>query len=261
MKLPTETTKRAKILIYDLEVSPTLGWTYGLWDTRVIKVEKQPIIMSFSYRWHGEKKVHHSSLLTHDFMLRPIEDVEKDLVTELRDLFDEAEILVAHNANRFDNKVATAAFLRHNLHPPSPSKTVDTLRVARGVARFGSNSLDSLCDLFGIGRKSKVTHHDLWYDCLNGSRAAWAKMRTYNNQDVELLTGLYEKLLPYIKNHPNLGDINQVDGVCPKCGEKKLEKRGFNMSRSGKKQRYQCKGCGGWCNEANIRKTGRTVNA
>lgn len=238
MKLPTATTKKkARILIYDLEVSPTLGWTYGLWDTRVIKVEKQPEIMSISWRWYGDKKIHHLSMA---------DENELGIVKTIRELFDEADIVVAHNANKFDNKVATASFLRYDLAPPSPYKTVDTLRVARGIAKLGSNSLNSLGELFGIGSKTKVTHGDLWYDCLRGDKKAWSKMKTYNNQDVELLTKLYDKLRPYINNHPNIANINGDNG-CPKCGSHSLERRGVRHTNAGTYQRFRCNDCGGWC--------------
>ncbi len=209
--------------------------------------------------WYGdglEKTIHHERITQKE--LKNWSD--KGLALKLRDLFNEADIVIAHNANRFDNKVAVAAFLRNGLTPASPYKTIDTLAVARSVARFNSNSLDSLGETLGVGRKSEVKHSELWYPCLMGDKKAWELMGIYNNQDVELLYHIYEKLRPFIKNHPNMGDLNQVNGVCPKCSSNKLEKRGFNTRRNGKVQRYQCKNCGGWCNESSIKHTGRTVN-
>lgn len=248
-----------KILIYDLEVTPTLGWTYGLYKTNVIKVEQNPSIMSISWRWYGENITKHESLAT--IPRKRGTGANLALVKLIHSLFDEADIVVAHNANRFDNKVATASFLRYNLTPPSPYKTVDTLAVARNVARFNSNSLNSLGELFGLGSKTKITHGDLWYDCLTGSSKAWKQLKEYNNQDVDLLYAIYERLRPYIKNHPNLGDIAQIDGACPKCGSSNLERRGFDPRRNGKVQRYRCRGCGGWTNESKLNKKGRLVNA
>ncbi len=248
-----------KILIYDLEVTPSLGWTYGLYQTNILRVEKNPIIMSFSYMWYEPG-------VTKEILFERITQKElknwsdKSLAIKLRDLFIEADIVIAHNANRFDNKVATAAFLRNGLTPPSPYKTVDTLSVARSVARFNSNSLDALGETFGIGRKSDVKHSDLWYPCLMGDKKAWELMEKYNIQDVDLLYRLYEKLRPYIRNHPNLGDMLQVDGICPKCSSPNLKKEGTHARRGGRVQSYSCKDCGGWCNEASIKKTGRTVN-
>lgn len=164
--------------MYDLEVSPTLGWTYGIYDTRVLHVEQDPIIMCFSYQWYGEKKIHNHRIQ----ILNGKEIVsEKDVVERLWELFDEADIVVAHNALRFDNKVATAAFLRHNLTPPTPYKTIDTLRVVKSISRFNSNSLDAIGETLGLGRKTAVKHSDLWHDCLQGDKKAWKKMVAYNN--------------------------------------------------------------------------------
>lgn len=253
---------KPKILIYDLEVSPTLAWTYGHYKTNVLKVEQSPSIMSISWCWYDdeleEQEVFHENMAM--IPRKRGTTGPKALTKLIHKLFDDADFVVAHNAYGFDNKVATASFLRYNLAPPSPYKTVDTLRVARSVGRFGNNGLDYLCNLFGIGSKSDIKHSDVWYRCLSNDREAWEQMRIYNNQDVVMLYKLYEKLRPYVKNHPNLGDIGQIDGVCPKCGSAHLEKRGFNVRRSGKVQRYQCKSCGGWCSEASLNRKGRTVN-
>lgn len=228
--------------MYDLEVSPTLGWTYGIYDTRVLHVEQDPIIMCFSYQWYGEKKIHNHRIQ----ILNGKEIVsEKDVVERLWELFDEADIVVAHNALRFDNKVATAAFLRHNLTPPTPYKTIDTLRVVKSISRFNSNSLDAIGETLGLGRKTAVKHSDLWHDCLQGDKKAWKKMVAYNNQDVRLLTAIYEKLRPYIKNHPNLGVILQKRDVCSKCGSSNLQARGREGRRTGMVQRWVCNDCGG----------------
>jgi len=63
------------------------------------------------------------------------------VVRVLRDLIDEADVVVAHNANGFDNKIAMARILSHGLTPPSPFVSVDTLITARRVFKFGANSL------------------------------------------------------------------------------------------------------------------------
>lgn len=252
---------KVKVLVYDLEITPTLGWTYGIWQVNVLRVEKNPIIMSYSYMWYedgGENVIHHERISQKD--LNNWSD--KKLAIKLRDLFIKADVVIAHNANRFDNKVANGAFLRNNLTPPSPYKTVDTLMVARSVAKFNSNSLDSLGQLFGLGEKSEVKHSSLWYKCLGGCKESWKLMETYNNQDVEILVALYEKLRPYIKNHPNMGDLTQLNGVCPKCLSSDLKKEGTHTRRGGRVQSYSCNNCGGWCNEATIVKpNGRLVNA
>lgn len=173
------------------------------------------------------------------------EEKKKLLAAIVWELFDEADIVIAHNALRFDNKVATAAFLTYGFPPPTPYKTIDTLRVVKSISRFNSNSLDAIGETLGVGRKTAVKHSDIWYDCLQGDTKAWKQMEKYNNQDVQLLYAIYEKLRPYIKNHPNLGIILQKRDVCAKCGSSDLQARGREGRKTGMVQRWSCNNCGG----------------
>ena len=56
--------REAKVLMADLEVSPSLGYTYGQWQTNVIKIERPPVLLSFAWKWLGEKETH--CLTLHD---------------------------------------------------------------------------------------------------------------------------------------------------------------------------------------------------
>jgi len=241
-------SNKAKVLFYDLEITPILAWTYEMWDTRVIKVERDPYIMCFSYKWLGEDEVHNVAQPDFPYYeLEPYDDLM--VVRELWRLLDEADIVVAHNARKFDNKIATARFLAQDMVPPSPYKTVDTLQAARRYFRFGSNSLKDLCERFEIGTKTFVTHGKIWHDCLSGDPAKWKLMADYCNQDVVMLEGLYYKLLPYISNHPNVVTLaGEMDG-CPKCGSHRLHSRGTVKTATMSYKRWQCQECGGWCRE------------
>ena len=98
--------KEAKILHFDIEVSPTLGYTYGQYQTNMIKVERPPVLLSFSWKWANEKEVH--CLTLHDRRM-PDKTDDSWLVKELWNLLDQANIVVAHNTN-FDLKMANAFF-------------------------------------------------------------------------------------------------------------------------------------------------------
>ena len=160
---------------------------------------------------------------------------------------DKADIVVAHNAKKFDNRVAAARFMYHGFLPPSPFKTVDTLTAARRYFKFTSNSLNDLCQMLGLGEKPKTTHASLWHDCLNGDAKAWKKMVKYNNQDVVLLEKLYLKLRPYITNHPNVS-IEKPDG-CPRCSGNNLQYRGYYTTNLTRYHRIVCTDCGAWSRE------------
>lgn len=246
---------KAKILFYDIEVSRDIVEGYGnRWEFKVVKTVRHQELMCFAYKWLGEKKVHYVS--RHDYA------TYREFVQALWDILDEADIAIAHNAARFDNKMANRFFIKEGMGPVSPYKTIDTLQTARGAFKFQSNGLNDLAEFLELGSKKKITYADLEDDFLNNPTPRVERlMKQYNIQDVVLLEKIYLKLRPYIKNHPNLGDLMRLHGACPKCGSTKLQKRGFNKAAAGDKQRYQCQKCGGWCSEANIRKVGRTVNA
>lgn len=238
--------RKAKILLYDLEVSPLLGWTYQMWDARVIKLEDRQRLMSFSYQWYGEKKIHCETLEMQDtYKVDPKNDY---LITKkLHDLMNEADIIIAHNGDRFDNKVSNTFFIFNGLTPVAPYKSIDTLKIARRHFKFAGNSLNALGDYLGVGQKTSVTHGDIWYDCyMNGTPKAWKQMAKYNNQDVELLRKVYEVLRPYMSNHPNLLRYENKSEGCPKCGGENLQSRGYYVTAACKYRRYRCNDCGGW---------------
>jgi hypothetical protein len=51
-----------KILFVDLETSPTLGYSWTLWEANILKVVEPWRILCFSYKWLGDKKTHIVSL-------------------------------------------------------------------------------------------------------------------------------------------------------------------------------------------------------
>lgn len=69
-------------------------------------------------------------------------------------------------------------------------------------------------------------------------------MEIYNIQDVNSLEGVYLKLRPYIKSHPNISLYDDVDKPrCCACGNTNLKEDGFYYTSTGKYQNYRCN-CG-----------------
>ncbi len=238
-----------KILIYDIEVSPILIWAFSEWDANALKVEQYSFMFCFSYKWYGEKDIRNVSLI--DFPVRYKSDPtdDKDVVIELHRLMSEADIVVAHNANRFDNRVAMARFVVHELGPPAPYKTVDTLQVARRYTKFSSNALDKLAQQLNIGRKTLKRYGDLWYGCYTGNMVKWRDMIKYNNMDVRVLERMYKRYLPYITNHPNLSVISQKPHTCTNCGGIHIIRKGYRTTNRLVYARYKCTTCGHWMSD------------
>ncbi len=230
-----------KICLLDIETAPALAWVWGnsKYEQDVIEFEKPWHILSFAFKWLGQKKVICHALP--DFPLAPRGN-DKAVIRKLWEVFDEADIIVAHNA-KYDVGRALAKFSIHNFPPPSPYKVVCTYLLAKKFG-FSSRKLNDLCMEFGIGRKLPHQGYDTWRGCMAGDERAWRTMKRYNCHDVfPLLEGVYLKLRPYATTHPNLSHYSCLD-ICPICQSDHLKNTGYNYIASGKKQRRTCLDCG-----------------
>jgi len=233
-----------RILLFDIETSPLVATTWGFWETNVLWVVKDWHILCFCAKWLDEKKIISHALP--DFKLfKKADDDDKEVVLKLWKLLNEADIVIAHNGDKFDIRKANVRFLAHGLPPPSPYKKIDTLKIARQHFKFDSNKLDELGRFLGLGRKIVHTGIGLWKRCMEGDLLAWKTMVRYNKQDVRLLEEVYLVLRSWMPLHPN---VNILDGKwgCPVCGSDKLQKRGYSTTRVSKFQRYHCQDCGAW---------------
>lgn len=239
-------TMNKKILLYDIETSYTVGAVWGLYDQNVASVLREPYIISIAWKWLGDKTTH--TLALPDFpCYKKNKHSDKELVSKLWELFNQADVIVAQNGNSFDQKWTYGRFIINGLKPPTPSKYVDTKLVAKSKFKFLSNSLSSMGKYLNVGDKLDTGGIELWVDCIeNNKKSAWDKMKKYNKQDVILLEKVYLKLLPYITNHPNIALMNGDTKGCPNCGSIKIQKRGFAMSRTSIYQRWHCQDCGAW---------------
>lgn len=243
---------KTKILLFDIETSPNLGYVWGKYEQDVISYTKEWYMLSFAYKWLGEKK-------TYAYALPDFKGYKKDktndyeLVKKLHELMNEADIIIGHNCDQFDIRKTNARFIAHGLTPPSPYKTVDTKKVAKRYFHFNSNKLDDLGRYLKLGQKLSTGGFDLWLGCMGGNPKAWKTMVEYNKQDVILLEEVYNTLLPWISNHPNVNVIDENEFGCTNCGSEHLQKRGIGFNSVTKYQRYVCVDCGKWSKSKPIR--------
>lgn len=221
------------------------GYFFGkIFETNIVEVIEQSFMLSFSYKWLGEKKIHTYALP--DFKgYRSDKHNDRLLVEKLAAILSEAEIVVHHNGDRFDVPTANTRLLFHGHTPAPPFKTVDTCKEARRVLKLPSNKLDDIGEYFGVGRKLAHTGKHLWLACMNGDLKAFKEMKKYNAQDVALLEKVYLKLRPYIRHH-NVNIATGTIGACPKCSSTQLQHRGFHRTRTSESPRLQCQSCGAW---------------
>jgi len=236
-----------KIIIYDIEITPILGWYYPpAYETRGVLTERDWHMMSFAWKELGKKKVYVKALCDYPgYKDDPYND--KALLQDLRNMLDDADLVIGHNSDRFDNKKANARFLFHNIEQPSHYDKADTLKMARAIGKFDSNSLNNLGKYLGLGEKVG-SHAGLCIDCLYGNKKAWKAMKKYNKQDVTLTELVYNKLKAWAGTHPNMQkyrtDAEQV--ICRICAGINLSRRGYTAKATLWRQRYKCKDCGAW---------------
>lgn len=230
-----------KILLFDIETAPNVSYTWGKWEQNVIRFKKEWYMLSFAYKWLHEKKVHVVSLRQFPKYQRDKEN-DKELVKQLHTLFNEADVIVAHNGNSFDIKMSQSRFMVHKLPVPRPFKKVDTKLVAKLHAKFMSNSLDDLGENLGLGRKIKHDGFDMWLGCMAGDAKHWANMEKYNKQDVVLLEKVYLALRGYMTNHPKSFSGRE----CEVCNSHNITFRGTLRTKRHILKRFQCQTCGTW---------------
>lgn len=239
--------KKARVILLDIESSPLTGYTWATYDTSVLKILEPSKILSVAWKDLHDKETVCKTISDYKGYKKGIIDDEK-LVREIHKVLDDADVVIAHHGDRFDLPKLNARFVYYGLTAPSTYKSIDTKKVASRYFKFDSNSLNNLGAYLNIGKKVENGGFDLWVRCIAGDAAAWELMRKYNIQDVVLLEEVYLKLRPFMENHPNLGLLSgtETDNSCPTCQSTDVVKRGFSVTRTGKKQRFQCNDCGSW---------------
>ena len=196
-----------RILLWDVENSPSLGYFFDPWKQgNIIRVKEEWFMLSYAYRWLGEKKTHVRALPDYPGYNRA-RHCDRSLVQELWELLSSADITIAHNGDRFDIKKAYTRFLFHNLPPPNPSSSIDTLKLSRKHFKITFNKLDHICRFTGIGAKLPHTGEDLWFRCMEGPGPHWNLMKKYNAHDVNLLHDYFLRVEPYITGPKRTLDI------------------------------------------------------
>lgn len=228
-----------RVLLIDIETSPNLAYTWGLWqqDVHLSQLESPTEVICFAAAWLGAgNKVEFFSAHHHG---------RKKMVKEAHRLLDEADVVVHYNGTRFDIPHLNREIVQAGLTPPSPFKELDLWATVKRRFNFPSNKLAYVAPALGLEPKVKHDGFELWRKCMRGDDKAWATMKKYNIQDVRLLAQLYEVVLPWIPNHPSRNLIDRTDG-CPTCGSEKLQKRGSAFTKTREYQRFHCQGCGSW---------------
>ncbi len=236
-----------KILLFDIETSFRIGAVWGMWQQNIHEEQliKDSYVLCWAAKWLDADDVYYDALPFHSRYLKNPED-DYVIVKSLRDMLDQADIVIAHNGDRFDIPRINTRMIIHGMQPPSKYRSIDTLKVARRNFDFTLNRLDALGRFLKVGRKMETGGFKLWRDIiLDKCPDAWNRMIEYNIQDTCLLEAVYHKLKAWDPRHPNVHILDDSDDlVCNVCGSKHIKKNGIYTTTTQTYQKYQCTSCG-----------------
>lgn len=232
-KPPKKTGPR--VLIYDIETAPLLGYCWSLWDNNIglNQIHSDWHVLSWAAKFLGEDDIYYQDQ-------RNAENVEddKEILKGIWKLLDECDFVITQNGKKFDQKKLNARFIIHGMKPPSAYRHIDVLQIAKAQFGFTSNKLqymtDTLCTKYKKSGHPKFSGFELWSECLKGNLEAFSEMENYNILDILSLEELYLIISPWDAKLPNF-DVYDDE---PSNNEEWV-KEGFVYSNLGKYDRYR----------------------
>lgn len=232
-----------KILAIDIETTPHFVTTFELWNTNInlANVLDPTRMMCFSAKWVGPNG-------SEPMFYSEFNDGHETMVYAAHRFLSDADAILTYNGKKFDVPHLNREFLLAGLAPPAPYAHIDLYWTIRQQFKLASNKLDYALKVLGLPGKVQ-NPQGLWLDCIQGKPEAWAQMRDYNNRDITGLEELYEKIRPWIKQHPSYAALSGSH-VCPTCGSHNLRREGVRRTVARVYQRYQCRDCRAWSQDA-----------
>lgn len=166
----------------------------------------------------------------------------KDVSTRLLD----SDVWLTHFGTWFDINFVNSRLLYHRLPVIPPNfNHVDTWRIAKNRLKLRNNRLITISEFFGTEDEKNAIRPEQWIRALGGHKGSMDYIVEHCRRDVLVLEEVYTLIRPLVLDHPNKGLLDGRGG-CSVCGENKLQKRGFHVTRTRKYQRFQCTSCGAW---------------
>lgn len=252
-----ETKQGPKILLFDLESTPSIAAVFGRFKQNVglnSVIHEGGWLLSAAWKFLGDSEV--SSIV-----LTPEEATKADdsrIVATLYEMFEKSDWVVAHNGNSFDVPLFRTRLVMHNFPMHKAVKQVDTLQIAKKL-KFNSNRLDGLAQQIGLIRKMENSGMPLWLDCMQGKQDALDTMQEYNKQDVTLLEEVYLKLRSFNTKTPNAAHYHDDDKIrCQVCGSEDVQYTGNSVFTAASEfKEVKCNACG---SRGRTRQNGMTSN-
>jgi hypothetical protein len=233
-----------RVLVLDLETRPIEARVWSLWgvNININQITDPGGVLCFAAKWADESHMHFASQW---------DDGQGAMVRKAHRLLSEADAVVGWNSDKFDLRWLNRCFVEQKLSPPPPFVKVDLMKSVRRQVMLPSYKLDFVARWLGVGAKQRTGGFDLWSDVLSGDPKARAKMGRYNRHDVRITAAVFSVLSGkgWVKGLPNRAVV-EGGHICPSCdpetATKGLQRRGFQITKTRRYARWQCRDCGAW---------------
>jgi uncharacterized protein YprB with RNaseH-like and TPR domain len=224
------------VLFLDIETKPAIVASFGIRDQHIThkQILKDGGVICVGLKWATDKRATVYSVWQHG---------RQAMLDAVHAAMSEADAVATYNGAAFDIPKLQGEFLLAGM-PPAPKVTqIDIYKAVRKLG-YICNKLDYVAQILGLGSKVKHEGLDLWLKVMDGDEAAQKRMAKYCAGDVMLTQAVYDRVRPYIENHPHMGTTRPQD--CGACGSTRTQARGWHRTKASIRQRYQCQACGSW---------------
>lgn len=183
--------RKLKVILFDIETTAIEGHAWRPWDTRLHHITKDWELLSFAYKELGAPQ-HTIRVET-----REGQKSDKALSKKLWKMMNSADVVIAHNGDKFDVRKGNAKFFQYRLGRTRQKVSIDTLKITKRHFALTSYRLNDIAKLLGVKQKAETGGYQLWIDCQSNFPEAWKRMAKYNKQDVVVLEEVYTELLKW----------------------------------------------------------------
>lgn len=233
---------KPKILFFDAETSPVPAWVFRFgkqWvgHDQMMEGYKSDIIC-VCWKWNYENQIHSADW---GFYRQCSDKLVAKFVKEA----EKADLVIAHNATKFDIKHVNTQRLLHGQNPIAWPEIEDTLTQIRKHFYFPSYRLDYISKILA-GEGKDIMVQDDWIAIVTRKHPKFLrKMIKYCEKDVLLLEKVFNKVSKFCTPKTNMALVTEAGRYgCPRCGSDKVIHHGVRRTLARMYQRLCCKVCG-----------------
>lgn len=192
-----------KIMVYDIETSRVTAkvWWTGKQYVGHKQLLEEPKIISISYKWLGDDKIH---ALTWDK-----NHSDEKLITKFMAEYNKADMVIGQNNDRFDNRWINARAMKFGVEFNTFVKSFDIMKQTKRLFRLPSYSMDYITKFLNVENKQTHEGIKMWDMIQDGNKKQQKeylqKMVDYNVGDIVSTEAMYFKLRKYMGHKMHFG--------------------------------------------------------